>query len=378
MFTLYGHSNQITCLLELPFNILASGSSDNSIKIWNTLNGSLIQNLYGHKSRISTLIYSSFRNVLISGSFDFDIIAWLYLSSKKVFIFSGHSSFVNVLISWSNNSFVVSGSGNGEIFQWDLVSGTLINRFVYHIQSITSLVTISNHSFASGSEDLNIIIWDVISGKLIFVLTGHMGSVNSLLYMDNDYLISCSSDKQIIIWNTINGTLKIAFEAHQSSINVIVKLSNQSFISGSDDTTVKLWEFSQNDAIQSSNMTSIYTTFVDLSSTIPPTTQFIPTTTQLNDFIFPQNNCPALTVSLFYSFNQHFSAITSLLNLQNGFLAIGSVDQTISLSNPSDSSMYSLVGKLIILILILNWLYYQTFNINYSLKNITKTKIHTK
>ena len=43
--TLYGHTSGVYGLTVLPNGNLVSGSADNTIKIWNPSNGSIVQNI---------------------------------------------------------------------------------------------------------------------------------------------------------------------------------------------------------------------------------------------------------------------------------------------------------------------------------------------
>ena len=67
--TLNGHTD---CVWSLAFgqgNILASGSGDRSIKIWNAENGQFIRTLNGHTDSVWSVAFGQ-GNILASGSVD--------------------------------------------------------------------------------------------------------------------------------------------------------------------------------------------------------------------------------------------------------------------------------------------------------------------
>jgi len=50
--------------------VLASGSDDETVKLWNTLDGSLIWTLEGHTDYVNSVAFSPDGKVLASGSWD--------------------------------------------------------------------------------------------------------------------------------------------------------------------------------------------------------------------------------------------------------------------------------------------------------------------
>ena len=69
--TLLGHLDQVT---SVAFNnigtILASGSLDNTIKLWSIGTKTEIANLQGHESEVTSVAINNIGTILASGSFD--------------------------------------------------------------------------------------------------------------------------------------------------------------------------------------------------------------------------------------------------------------------------------------------------------------------
>ena len=87
---------------------LASGSRDNSIKIWNVDSGECIRTLSGHSNIVTSLQLLS-NNKLASGSRDNSIKIWNVDSGACIRTLSGHSHFVTSLQLLANNK-LASGS----------------------------------------------------------------------------------------------------------------------------------------------------------------------------------------------------------------------------------------------------------------------------
>ena len=73
--TLSSHTDLVLSLAVLPDNMLASGSADQTIKIWDTVNGKELTTLNGHTSYVASLAVLP-GNKLASGSYDKTIKIW--------------------------------------------------------------------------------------------------------------------------------------------------------------------------------------------------------------------------------------------------------------------------------------------------------------
>ncbi len=55
---------------------LATGSSDNSIQLWNVINGREERRLSGHHGSVSALAFEPRSGLLVSGSYDTTLRVW--------------------------------------------------------------------------------------------------------------------------------------------------------------------------------------------------------------------------------------------------------------------------------------------------------------
>ncbi len=75
LYIFTGHNGTVQVLAELPNCNLASGSDDSTIKIWNSLNGSLLFTFYAHRDIVYTLVTLTNGN-LASCSLDKTLKIW--------------------------------------------------------------------------------------------------------------------------------------------------------------------------------------------------------------------------------------------------------------------------------------------------------------
>ncbi|MFM5892187.1 MAG: hypothetical protein ACKOQS_28495, partial [Dolichospermum sp.] len=90
--TLTGHSNRIRSVAYSPDGqTLASGSVDDTIKLWDVKTGNLLQTLSDHSSSVCSVAYSPDGQTLASGSDDKTIKLWDVKTGNLLQTLSGHS-----------------------------------------------------------------------------------------------------------------------------------------------------------------------------------------------------------------------------------------------------------------------------------------------
>lgn len=77
MRILRGHEGTITSVaVSSDRQILASGSKDKTIRVWDLYTGELLQTLIGHGASVSSITMSSDGQILASGSEDKTVRVW--------------------------------------------------------------------------------------------------------------------------------------------------------------------------------------------------------------------------------------------------------------------------------------------------------------
>ena len=131
MGTLCGHQRAINCLCALPNKILASGSYDAIIKIWDIEERTLISTLSGHSEYVITLCYVR-EGVFVSGSADKSLIIWSKSTPNPTIyslklILTGHKSHIRGIIR-INDIEIVSGEYYGDLSIWNIDQGLCVRH----------------------------------------------------------------------------------------------------------------------------------------------------------------------------------------------------------------------------------------------------------
>ena len=213
---LTGLSGNITCGALSPVSpgLLAVGSRDGIVRIWDTATGRTTLSLSGHSGPVLALIWSPFEATrLISGSSDATIIEWDISPSldHPVRFQSSPGSGAVTSLAWSpvNPGKVASGSDDNLVLVWSL--GNKGSReLLGHTGPVTDIQwhPTSEAYLASASVDGTARIWDMTTINKAAVLE-HNATVRAVAFSvaDNGAKLATGSDDGAVnVWNTADGT----------------------------------------------------------------------------------------------------------------------------------------------------------------------------
>ena len=126
-----GHKNCIRCLCPISNKILAFGSYDKTIKIWNIEDRSIMSTLSGHTETVNVLCNVK-EGILVSGSWDKSLIIWSNSRPESCTCsprqtLTGHKSRITGIIRL-NNREIVSGEIDGDLMMWNIDQGLCIRH----------------------------------------------------------------------------------------------------------------------------------------------------------------------------------------------------------------------------------------------------------
>jgi WD40 repeat protein len=189
--------------------IIASGSEDKNLRIWNVSDGTLLQTLKGHTWTIYGVDFSSDGKLLVSGAIDNTIRLWRVSDWSELLTIRGHSSDV----------FDVAFSPNGEII-------------------------------ASASRDETVALWNAKNGSLLKKLTGARGDILSVSFSPDGTMLADNGNGDIRIWSVDDGTLLRTIQTNDA-MKVQFSPDGETVASGHYDGTVNLWRVYDGELVQS-------------------------------------------------------------------------------------------------------------------------------
>jgi len=233
-------NSKISKLLPTNELIIASGSLDKTIKIWQG-DGTLLNTLMGHSSSVYGVDFSPEGQLLTSASSDNTIKLWTR-EGQLLKTLTGHSDVVFDVVFSPDGQLFASGSQDKTIKLWTR-DGTLLKTLTGHDDSILGLAFSPNSQrLASASWDNTIKLW-TREGILLATLEGHRDRVNGIAFSpDGRFLASASLDKTVKLWRN-DGTLLVTLEAHGERVyDVTFSPDSRTLASASVDKTIILWD----------------------------------------------------------------------------------------------------------------------------------------
>lgn len=241
---LKGHTETVTCINFNSDNTkLVSGSADKTVKLWVTISGQLLHTFTGHTAQVNSVAFSPDQKVIASGSEDKSINLWS-MANHEVQTLGKHARGVNSIAYRLDGQILASGSHDGIIRLWPTKVAQKVRQGNGHQASVRSLSVSSDQSMiASGSIDKTIKLWSP-SGQVLYTLSGHKGGIASVAFNPNHTILASAGwDQTIKLWDIETKQLLHTLEGHSDLVFCVSFSPDGSMIaSASQDESLRVWE----------------------------------------------------------------------------------------------------------------------------------------
>ena len=197
-----GPDTQVVTCLQIDRDKIVSATIDRTISVHDTANGELRGCLVGHETGVWAMQYVD--DILISGSTDSTVRIWNLDTMEPGYVFSGHTSTVRSLrivepvLDRTTGTYqpphrlVVTGSRDRTLRVWKLPQKEDLPRWdssavhitppdtnPYHMHCLEGHtgavrdIAVHGGTCISGSYDQTVRVWDILTGRCKRILRGH-------------------------------------------------------------------------------------------------------------------------------------------------------------------------------------------------------------
>ena len=208
-----GHEGDLTAIAFSPDGeLLATGSQDNTVKIWSVSDGQRpLITLTGHSEQITAVAFSPDGSRLATASTDKTARIWSIVSDglrEFPSLIGASGALYDVAYSHDGAQMATVGE-NSTVQIWDAATGDELCKF-----TVSGPLAVSyspkRHFLVVGTAKGNAELWDTDSRRLLRSISAHDMPVNAVAFLpDGTQFVTASSDGSAKFWDIESGQEKL-------------------------------------------------------------------------------------------------------------------------------------------------------------------------
>ncbi|KAG8935735.1 hypothetical protein FRC03_008440, partial [Tulasnella sp. 419] len=248
LFTLTAHSGDINAVAYSPDGgLLATGSDDKKVIIWDSRTGAQIHSLEGHSESISSVDFSPNDKLVASGSYDRSVRIWNSATGILIHTLNGHTKSVREVLFSPLGNIVASGSPDETVILWDPGNGSLLRTLDGASSDLWSIRFSPNGTqIVAPSCDSDIIIWDTETGAVQSRLQ-YPSNIFSIAFSPDGTLLAFASGREVIIWDYKSRT--ISRKLQEAACCVTFSRDGRLIATGRGNSQIVTWDITSDSQI---------------------------------------------------------------------------------------------------------------------------------
>ncbi len=254
---LEAHKGQVSAMAWEQSTLVTAGA-DRKLVIWQMPDCKALQTL-SVPGVIRALALSADAKLLATGSDEGPIQLWDTATGKPGTKLEGHTDWILALAFSSDGKKLASGGQDATVRIWDIAEGKKLQEIAAtpppqpnnpppppnRVQAVA--FNQDGSQIAFGGSDGQVYLAGTADGKIIRPMTGHGSSVTSLAFHPGGtLLISASKDRTVRLWNPANGQPFKSLEGHDSWVQGVALFAQGTRLASvGADHTVRIWDLTE-------------------------------------------------------------------------------------------------------------------------------------
>ncbi len=245
--TLTGHGGDVLAVAFAPDGrLLASGSSDQTIRLWDPVTGEERKLLRGHTGAVRTLAFAAHHSQLLaSGSTDGTVRIWDGAQGREMKTLSGRLGAIRGVAFAPDGQSLASVGDDGSLRLWDWQAGKETKATKSRPGTLHSVVfSPAGTALATGGSESLAYLWDVATLGRRGVSTGHAGAVQAVAFAPDGALVATgAADGGVRLWDMATGQERRALPGQAGSVYAVAFTPDGRLVAAaSANGTIQLWD----------------------------------------------------------------------------------------------------------------------------------------
>jgi hypothetical protein len=242
---LRGHTKQVWGVLFHPnARQVFSVSWDATARLWDVATGAEVRR-FTHGKDVNGLALSRDAGQLVTGCDDQNVYLWNANTGEELRRYTGHSNYVYAVALAPDGRHVASGSVDKTVRVHDLQTGQTVRVFEGHTNAVTNVAFSADSRFVLSAGDAVIHVWDLAAGKEARTIGGSAGQLPAMaLSPDGRRLLTGGDDRTVRLWDVATGKELHRFSGHTDTVTCVAfSPDGRRAISGSaqGDKSIRVW-----------------------------------------------------------------------------------------------------------------------------------------
>lgn len=224
-------------------HLAVAGMGGRFLWLWETATGKFTRRLAGHSAGVLGVAFSPAGGLLASGSSDQSVRLWTLSAKAETTALTGHKGAVSSVAFSSDGRLLASGSADRTVRLWSLPAGIEATPPLGHADPVTSVALSPGRALLASTAGAAVYLWNPATGTAKRTLTGHRGLVYDVAFSAQGHLLaSAGADKTVRLWDTMSGEELQRLAGHEAAVIAVAFSPDGGLLaSGGSDHTIRLW-----------------------------------------------------------------------------------------------------------------------------------------